>query len=96
MARKEELRKEEEELRLKRKIEEKERWWSGAELHISPENNQKMDENNLTPLQVNKIEKYSANYSRWDQWIPQVQKHNYSNSYSFISSSYFSDSYSLL
>eukprot|EP00604_Paraphysomonas_vestita_P001519 CAMPEP_0174822658 /NCGR_PEP_ID=MMETSP1107-20130205/17506_1 /TAXON_ID=36770 /ORGANISM="Paraphysomonas vestita, Strain GFlagA" /LENGTH=277 /DNA_ID=CAMNT_0016042253 /DNA_START=22 /DNA_END=852 /DNA_ORIENTATION=+ len=71
LARREELRKEEEALKLKRKQEEKERWWSGAELYVSPDNNKKVEESDVTPLQFSRMDKYSANYSRWDQWIPQ-------------------------
>jgi hypothetical protein len=73
LQRREELRREEEALSRKRKEEEKDRWWSGAELHVSPSNQNKEehDNNNLTPQEANKRDKYSANYSRWDEWIPQ-------------------------
>lgn len=58
---------------MKRKVEEKERWWSGAELHVSHNNENKSDnEDNMTPQQANLLDRYSANYSRWEQWIPQV------------------------
>ena len=76
MQRREELRQKEEALRLQRKSEEKERWWSGAELFVV-NNSQgrdegRNDEEEMLAQESRLREKYSANYSRWEQWIPQV------------------------
>lgn len=69
LARREELQREEENLRRKRKEEEKERWWAGAEIYASREN-QSENDLELTPQQSDSRDRYSANYSRWDQWVP--------------------------
>jgi hypothetical protein len=75
LQRREELRQQEEKLKLQRKVEEKERWWSGAELQVgSRDKNEGVDNGNddLTSQESQMKDKYSANYSRWEQWIPQV------------------------
>jgi hypothetical protein len=75
LQRREELRQQEEKLKLQRKIEEKERWWSGAELYVGSRNsNGGVDnEDDERSSQENHLkDRYSANYSRWEQWIPQV------------------------
>lgn len=80
LQRREELRQREEELRLQRKGEEKERWWSGAELFVV--NNSKgreevrSDEEEMLAQESRLKEKYSANYSRWEQWVPQVSRYH--------------------
>ena len=61
------------ELKLKRKLEEKERWWSGAEI-FKPIKEQTdssigINDNDTDPKQK-LLNRYNFNYSRWEQWIP--------------------------
>lgn len=67
--------KEKEELRIKLKIQEKEKWWDGADMfaenkgndeeEIDAEGNRKISEQELIR------QRYTANYARWDQWVPE-------------------------
>lgn len=67
------MQREEEELRIKRKQEEKERWWAGAELFAQrdPEDDSNDDLGGTASSQTQRLSRYSMDYSRWDVWDPQ-------------------------
>lgn len=76
MERQERLRIQEEkndELKRKRKIEEKERWWSGAEIFKpmkeQSESSRVNSDEDIDPKKK-LIDRYNFNYSRWDEWVP--------------------------
>jgi hypothetical protein len=66
--------KEAEELRVQRESQEKERWWSGAD--IFKDNRQFEESSNLGVDEMadrsnSKVaSRYNFDYSRWDQWVP--------------------------
>ena len=63
-----------EELKRERKLEEKKRWWSGAEIFRPDMNKDK--ENVIVELPeksenaVSKSSRYSLDYSKWSEWTP--------------------------
>ena len=64
-----------EELRLKRKAEEKERWWNGAEFcrerKVRDENGNKVIQVHDETSEKERIrQRYTADYSRWNDWVP--------------------------
>jgi hypothetical protein len=64
----------EEQLRLQRKQEERERWWQGAEL-LRPRSasSEKEKQKSLTNSSKDKeklLARYQADYSKWESWIP--------------------------
>jgi len=67
-----------EELRLKRKAEEKERWWGGAEF-VAERKVRDEDGNAVVAPKCESTEKerirqrYTADYSRWNDWVPTDQ-----------------------
>lgn len=71
----EEQKKKAAELKLQRKAQEKDRWWSGAELFASTRTTDSSvnfcinDE--LVDKKQTELQRYSNDYSRWDQWTPQ-------------------------
>lgn len=68
--RRQELKEREEKIRLQKKAEEKERWWAGAEMFVKNcKGSENMDTNSLEKLEFRKS-RYSSNYSRWDEWVP--------------------------
>jgi tetratricopeptide (TPR) repeat protein len=74
----------EETLRQQRKKEEHDRWWSGAEIYFPKGNNQEKEEEeeeeeetkksslreNIKYLRTMKLQRYTADYSKWDRWTP--------------------------
>jgi tetratricopeptide (TPR) repeat protein len=73
----EESRRKAEELRLKRKLEERERWWAGAELMIAKpvggdEDNDDDDSAGKRSIDNRSVilQRYTADYSRWNEWVP--------------------------
>lgn len=65
----------EEGLRIERKREERERWWSGADFFkLSPQNDCIDESENRNELDfiisTKKSDKYNSDYSRWEQWVP--------------------------
>lgn len=76
----EESRRKAEELRLKRKLEERERWWAGAELMTAKpagggnEDNDDDDDDSTGKRAVDNrsaiLQRYTADYSRWNEWVP--------------------------
>lgn len=73
----EESRRKAEELRLQRKLEERERWWAGAELFtahrrgggIVDVEDENSEAKNIDP-QTLILQRYTADYSRWNEWVP--------------------------
>jgi tetratricopeptide (TPR) repeat protein len=68
--------KEKEELRIKLKIQEREKWWDGAELFAEKKGNDDEEEvdadgNTMVSEQELIRQRYTANYARWDEWVPQ-------------------------
>jgi len=66
-------------LRLKRKVEEKERWWGGADLFREEEDEKKVSEaqgvyvedgSADSKLKSKVKSRYDFDYSRWDTWTP--------------------------
>ncbi len=72
----EEQRRRTEELRLKRKAEEKERWWAGADLFVVNKKNPAnglVGEDNEQVAVIEKervLQRYTMDYSRWNDWVP--------------------------
>ncbi len=73
-----ELKKKADELEYQRKLEEKKRWWEGVDLMfpistLSTSSTQKVADDSMDheikARQTLEL-RYSANYSRWDEWIP--------------------------
>jgi hypothetical protein len=58
---------------VKRKQEEKERWWAGAELFAASPADENQDESEGAPVSAaaQRLGRYSMDYSRWDVWDPQ-------------------------
>eukprot|EP00607_Mallomonas_marina_P007394 CAMPEP_0182420456 /NCGR_PEP_ID=MMETSP1167-20130531/5277_1 /TAXON_ID=2988 /ORGANISM="Mallomonas Sp, Strain CCMP3275" /LENGTH=975 /DNA_ID=CAMNT_0024596427 /DNA_START=14 /DNA_END=2941 /DNA_ORIENTATION=- len=73
LAKEQERKRKAEELMHKRREEEMQRWWEGAEVHVSSkftENDMEgMEENMNNDINRHKM-RYSANYSRWEEWTP--------------------------
>ncbi len=64
-----------EELRLLRKNEEKERWWLGADLFVENKNTEKSSDvvdkdGNIIDINEKIKLRYTADYSRWNEWKP--------------------------
>ena len=63
-------------LREQRKQEEKERWWSGAEIFRPNKavTTEQQDEAQLNDEEIDKkalrLKRYTADYSHWNEWIP--------------------------
>jgi len=55
---------------LQRKQEEIARWWSGAELYKPQQNNLDAEDNNDQSKAVSILSKYTADYSKWEAWVP--------------------------
>jgi hypothetical protein len=53
----------------KRKEEERERWWSGAEI-FKPEQEKNKNSNTEDESNTKIKERYSINYSKWEEWTP--------------------------
>lgn len=73
LIRRAELEREAEELRIKRKEEERNKWWVGVDLFInhSDESTTSVDDIDKAELEIRiRKERYSMNYSRWNQWTP--------------------------
>ncbi len=72
----EEQRRKAEELRLKRKAEEKERWWAGADLFVVNKKNPTdgivgKDNEQVAATEKERIlQRYTMDYSRWNDWEP--------------------------
>lgn len=70
----EEQRKKAEELRLKRKAEEKERWWAGADLFATrPKEDDSIQADGTETAVLEKervLQRYTMDYSRWNDWTP--------------------------
>lgn len=71
-----ELEREAEELRIKRKEEERKKWWAGVDLFVRDGDVNKpdtpVDEISKAEVEKNVMkERYSMDYSRWNQWQPQ-------------------------
>mmetsp|Transcript_18858 Transcript_18858/g.31477 ORF Transcript_18858/g.31477 Transcript_18858/m.31477 type:complete len:928 (+) Transcript_18858:73-2856(+) len=74
LARRAELEREAEELRIKRKEEERKKWWAGVELFAQSgpeESTASVDDIDRAQVEKNiRKERYSMDYSRWNQWQP--------------------------
>lgn len=74
LLRRAELEREAEELRIKRKEEERKKWWAGVDLFISRDEESptaSVDEVDKEQVERSILkERYSMNYSRWNQWTP--------------------------
>ena len=75
MIRRAELEREAEELRIRRKEEERKKWWAGVELFTNNKSNEdssiSVDEIDKEQLKINmRKDRYSMDYSRWNQWRP--------------------------
>lgn len=66
--RREEQKKKTEILRQHRKVEEKERWWNSAKAMNS--NTESIDNDEHVSKQGKLNQKYSSDYSRWEEWVP--------------------------
>ena len=72
----EEQRRKAEELRLKRKAEEKERWWAGADLFVvnktNPTDSAAGYDKGIEDLTEKEriLQRYTMDYSRWNDWEP--------------------------
>ena len=67
-----------EELRLKRKAAEKERWWGGAEFCVErkvrdKDGNVVIEPTNESTEKDRIRQRYTADYSRWNDWVPTDQ-----------------------
>lgn len=62
-----------EKLAKQRKIEEKERWWAGADFFVRKRasNASVEDEEGVISSETQIAQRYSMDYSRWDSWTPQ-------------------------
>lgn len=75
LARRAELEREAEVLRLKRKEEERKKWWAGVELFANT-NDEGQSTSSVDDIDRAEVEKnirrdrYSMDYSRWNQWQP--------------------------
>ena len=63
------------ELRLLRKNEERERWWLGADLFVENMNSEKSsdivdNDGNIVDINEKIKARYTADYSRWNEWKP--------------------------
>lgn len=57
-------------LKKKRKQEEKEKWWNGADLFRDKIVDNSASNSEAEDLMEIKKQKYTADYSRWEQWVP--------------------------
>ena len=58
-------------LQVQRMAEEKDRWWTGAEIFISTRRSDNVViEKGDTPAAMDVTSRYNNDYSRWDEWVP--------------------------
>ena len=62
------------ELQIQRKSQERERWWSGADIFAANRSKEEVhvcENDELIDKKSQELKKYTADYSRWEQWTPQ-------------------------
>ena len=62
--------KQDEALRIKRSQEEKEKWWQGADLFRIHGDIEECDDSDEKNSVMDRMARYTADYSRWEQWKP--------------------------